>query len=83
MFSTKNEPGSLCKCLGVFDKFKLNLSRLESRPIHGETWKYRFYADAELSQDERTVDYVSQVLDSLMQVAQDVRLLGVYAAETR
>lgn len=83
MFSTKNEPGSLCKCLGVFDKFKLNLSRLESRPIHGETWKYRFYADAELSQDERTVDYVSQVLDSLMKVAQDVRLLGVYAAETR
>lgn len=83
MFSTKNEPGSLCRCLGVFDKFKLNLSRLESRPIHGETWKYRFYADAELSQDERTVDYVSQVLDSLMQVAQDVRLLGVYAAETR
>lgn len=83
VFSTKDEPGSLCKCLGVFDAFNLNLSRLESRPIHGETWKYRFYADAELSQDERTVDYVSRVLDSLMQVAQDVRLLGVYAAESR
>lgn len=83
VFSTKDAPGSLCKCLGVFDKFKLNLSRLESRPIHGETWKYCFYADAELSQNERTVDYVSQVLDELMQVAQDVRLLGVYAAESR
>ncbi len=83
MFSTKDAPGSLCKCLGVFDKFKLNLSRLESRPIHGETWKYRFYADAELSQDERTVDYVSRVLDELAQVAQDVRLLGVYSAESR
>lgn len=83
MFSTKNEPGSLYRCLGVFDKNKLNLTRLESRPVHGETWKYNFYADAELSPDERNVDYVSDVLAALAKEAQDVRLLGVYNAETR
>ncbi|MEE3412223.1 MAG: prephenate dehydratase, partial [Treponema sp.] len=83
MFSTKNEPGSLYRCLGVFDKNKLNLTRLESRPVHGETWKYNFYADAELSSDERNVDYVSDVLAALAKEAQDVRLLGVYNAETR
>lgn len=83
VFSTKNEPGSLYKCLGVFDKNKLNLTRLESRPVHGETWKYNFYADAELSPDERNVEYVSGVLEALEKEAQGVRLLGVYNAETR
>ncbi|MCR5047276.1 MAG: 3-deoxy-7-phosphoheptulonate synthase [Treponema sp.] len=83
MFSTKNEPGSLYNCLGVFQKNKLNLTRLESRPVHGETWKYNFYADAELSPEERNVDYVSDVLEALAKEAQDVRLLGVYNAETR
>ncbi len=83
MFSTKNEPGSLYRCLGVFDKNKLNLTRLESRPVHGETWKYNFYADAELSPDERNVEYVSGVLEALEKEAQGVRLLGVYNAETR
>ena len=83
MFSTKNEPGSLYKCLGVFDKNKLNLTRLESRPVHGETWKYNFYADAELSPEERNVEYVSGVLEALEKEAQGVRLLGVYNAETR
>ncbi len=83
VFSTKNEPGSLYKCLGVFQKNKLNLTRLESRPVHGETWKYNFYADAELSPQERNVDYVSAVLEELSKEAQGVRLLGVYNAETR
>lgn len=83
MFSVKNEPGSLYKCLGVFDKNKLNLTRLESRPVHGETWRYNFYADAELSPDERNVDYVSAVLEALAKEAHEVRLLGVYNAETR
>ncbi|MBQ6028345.1 MAG: 3-deoxy-7-phosphoheptulonate synthase [Treponema sp.] len=83
MFSTKNEPGSLYRCLGVFDKNKLNLTRLESRPVHGETWKYNFYADAELSPEERNVEYVSGVLEALEKEAQGVRLLGVYNAETR
>lgn len=83
VFSTKNEPGSLYKCLGIFEKNKMNLTRLESRPVQGETWKYRFYADAELSEEERNVEYVSSVLDQLLKTAQDVRLLGVYSAENR
>ena len=56
---------------------------MESRPVHGETWKYNFYADAELSPDERNVDYVSAVLEALAKEAQGVRLLGVYDSESR
>ncbi len=80
IFSVKNEPGALYECLGIFQQYKLNLTRLESRPILGKPWRYWFYADAELkSYDKETAEYVSSVLSSLKSKAEDVRLLGVYA----
>ena len=80
MFSVKNEPGALYTCLGVFQSFKLNLSRLESRPIQGQPWRYRFYADASLqTTGTGAVDYVNSVMTALKMQAEDVRLLGVYA----
>lgn len=79
IFSVKNEPGSLYECLGIFQKNKLNLSRLESRPIAGKPWKYWFYADAALDSGIADgVRYVQGILDELKEKAEDVRLLGVY-----
>jgi 3-deoxy-7-phosphoheptulonate synthase len=88
MFCTKNEPGALYHCLGIFDSNKLNLSRLESRPIAGQPWKYWFYADASLTDEGgaskfKSVDevnaYVSKVIGELKERAEDVRLLGIYS----
>jgi 3-deoxy-7-phosphoheptulonate synthase len=80
MFSVKNEPGALYACLGVFQSFKLNLSRLESRPIQGQPWRYRFYADASLqTTGADAVKYVNSVMTALKVQAEDVRLLGIYA----
>ena len=88
MFCTKNEPGALYHCLGTFDKNKLNLSRLESRPIAGQPWKYWFYADAALTDENgaskfKTIDegnaYVNKVIEELKDQAEDVRLLGIYS----
>ena len=88
MFCTKNEPGALYHCLGIFDSNKLNLSRLESRPIAGQPWKYWFYADAALTDEngvakfksaEEENAYVNKVIDELKNTAEDVRLLGVYS----
>ncbi|MBQ9495548.1 MAG: 3-deoxy-7-phosphoheptulonate synthase [Treponema sp.] len=79
VFSVKNEPGALYNCLGVFQSFKLNLTRLESRPIAGQPWRYRFYADAELAeQSENAAEYVNSVMTALKVQAEDVRLLGIY-----
>lgn len=80
VFSVKNEPGALYSCLGIFQKHQLNLTRLESRPILGKPWRYWFYADAELHEEkEKSVDYVSGILEELKKNAEDVRLLGVYS----
>ncbi len=80
MFCVKNEPGALYAGLGVFQSFKLNLTRLESRPIQGQPWRYRFYADASLqTTGADAVEYVNSVMTALKMQADDVRLLGVYA----
>ncbi|MCI1209824.1 MAG: 3-deoxy-7-phosphoheptulonate synthase [Treponema sp.] len=80
VFSVKNEPGALYQCLGIFQSHKLNLTRLESRPILGKPWRYWFYADAQLNNDnEQSAEYVGSILQSLKNYAEDVRLLGVYS----
>ncbi|MDE5898433.1 MAG: prephenate dehydratase, partial [Treponemataceae bacterium] len=79
MFCVRNEPGALYECLGVFQKHRLNLTRLESRPINGQPWRYWFYADAELSeQAHQNGGYVEGVLQELRGAADEIRLLGIY-----
>ncbi len=45
---TRHERGALLRCLNVLDQHEGNLSKLESRPIPGKPWVYRFYVDVEL-----------------------------------
>ena len=76
-FSTKNEPGSLLRCLTVLHNLGLNMTRLESRPVQGEPWTYMFYADIALSmgQDSRLID---TAVEELKAVSEKVRVLGKY-----
>ena len=80
MFCVKNETGTLYNCLGVFQKNNLNLTRLESRPIAGQPWKYWFYADAEIPNSEKkSKEYIENVLNELQGSAEQIRLLGLYS----
>ena len=83
-FTTKNEPGALMNCLEIFHKSSMNLTRLESRPIHGQPWRYMFYVDIVLKESncegkEISEEALYKVINELKTQTEDVRLLGVYS----
>jgi prephenate dehydratase len=77
VFGTADAPGALSRCLAVFANHGVNMTKLESRPIHGRPWDYLFYVDARLPADRTAFDAAVSELET---VAQDLRVLGVYEA---
>lgn len=70
-------PGALYEALGVFARRSINLLKIESRPIPGHPWQYRFYLDLQASlQDDKTV----AALQELRECTDTVRVLGCYPA---
>ncbi len=70
-------PGALHRALGVFARRGINLMKIESRPIPGSPWQYRFYLDLEASLRNPGTE---AALDELKQCTDRVRILGCYPA---
>jgi len=47
-FSVENRPGSLVAALAEFSALDTNLTKIESRPVHGKPWEYIFYVDCQI-----------------------------------
>ena len=47
MFTLPHEAGTLNRILEIFAVHQMNMLRLESRPISGKSWEYRFFVDVE------------------------------------
>jgi prephenate dehydratase len=47
-FSVENRPGSLVEALTALSGLGTNLTKIESRPVHGKPWEYIFYVDCQL-----------------------------------
>lgn len=71
----EHKPGALQRALAVFAKRNISLLKIESRPIAGHPWEYRFYLDLQTSLNE--VEAV-RALEELRAYAADVRILGCY-----
>jgi len=75
IFSAKDVPGALFKCLAVFSLRDINLLKIESRPIIGKPWNYLFYLDFEGNiQDDRC----KKALNHLEELAEFIKFLGSY-----
>jgi prephenate dehydratase len=74
-FKTRHYPGALVDCLTIFQKYSLNLTKLESRPVPENPWEYVFYAAFEAGID---ADEVKAAIGELTLHAVFVKLLGSY-----
>jgi prephenate dehydratase len=75
IFSTGHKPGDLFEIMKIFSDYKINLAKLESRPMPGKPWEYMFYADLETDlENENQV----RVLEKLKEKTPIFRILGRY-----
>lgn len=74
-FTLGHKPGSLCQVLEIFSSYNLNLTMIQSLPVPGKEWEYKFFADFVF------LDAVSYetALAEVAKVATSVTLSGLYS----
>ncbi len=80
VFQLDHRPGALYHSLEPFARRNINLMKIESRPVHGSPWQYRFYLDLQAS---RRDPEVAAALAELENLVVDLRILGSYASAAR
>ena len=71
----EDHPGALVDALREFSDRKINLSRIESRPMRQGLGRYMFFCDLE---GAATDPGVSEAIEQLRSKAESVRILGSY-----
>lgn len=73
-FCVKHTQGSLSKVLTILSFYEMNLTKIQSMPIIGREWEYRFFVDLTFC------DYMAyrKALDAIMPFTTDFMILGEY-----
>jgi len=75
VFSLPHTQGSLSKVLSLLSFYEINLSKIQSLPIIGREWEYRFYVDVTFDDPVR----YRQAIEAARPLTSDFRILGEYA----
>lgn len=73
-FSVDHEVGSLYKVLGVLAAYNVNMTKIQSAPIVGKPWEYRFFLDFVV---EGKLSF-AQAIDAIRPITHDLKVLGMY-----
>ena len=74
VFTLPHTHGALSKVLTIFSFYDINLSKIQSLPVIGREWEYRFYVDLTFDSFVR----YRQALDAVRPLINDLRVLGEY-----
>ena len=75
MFSIADEVGALYRALSPFRRYKLNMTKIESRPSKRKAWEYFFFVDCD---GHMTDSKVAKAITTLSEVCNFVKVLGSY-----
>ncbi len=74
-FELPHESGSLYHLLSHFIYNDLNMTRIESRPVEGRSWEYRFFIDFEGNLEDAAV---KNAIRGLREESRGLKILGNY-----
>ena len=74
VFALPHEQGSLAQVLAIYSFYGMNLTKIQSLPILGREWEYRFYIN--LTFDDYT--RYRQSVDAVRPLISDFKILGEY-----
>ena len=75
IFSVKHEAGALFRVIEKFHDYKINLTKIESRPTKNTPWEYNFYVDFEGHEKNPKI---SEVLKKIRKETLFLKILGSY-----
>jgi chorismate mutase/prephenate dehydratase len=75
MLSIAHKVGALHKSLSIFSRYKLNMTRIESRPNKRKAWEYFFFVDCDGHQDDKQL---GAALKQLQRACNFLKVLGSY-----
>jgi chorismate mutase/prephenate dehydratase len=75
MLSIADEVGALYNALGPFRRYRLNMTKIESRPSKRKAWEYFFFVDCDGHMNDRMV---AKAIASLESVCNFAKVLGSY-----
>jgi prephenate dehydratase len=73
-FALEHRPGSLVSALSAMAFMGINLTKIESRPVHGKPWEYIFYVDCKIN----SADEATRAVEALKRHCSMVKELGRY-----
>lgn len=74
VFSLPHSKGALSSVLAILSFYDMNLSKIQSLPIIGREWEYRFYVDLTFGDYDR----YRHAIDAIRPLLTDFRILGEY-----
>jgi chorismate mutase/prephenate dehydratase len=75
MFCVQDKPGALFSALEPFNRLKISMSKIESRPSKRKAWEYFFFADVDgHASDPKLVEAITE----LEKHCNFVKILGTY-----
>lgn len=75
MFSIPHQVGALHTSLAPFRKYRLNMTKIESRPSKRKAWEYFFFVDCDGHYDDKRV---ASAIGDLQEHCTFVKVLGSY-----
>jgi len=78
IMSTVQTPGALVDCLMVLKENKINMTKLESRPINGNPWEEMFYLDMQGNIEDGPMQ---KTIGTLRNMTRYFKVLGCYPIE--